>query len=74
MNRIKLKYMPGKDGERSILKIYNDIKGYNCEQIGETLYGMQAEVLFNLLTHVDYSKLDEYVNYGTIIVENKEDF
>ena len=35
------------------------------------LFGNSADMLFDLLTNVDYSKLDNYMQYGVYVKEKK---
>ncbi len=71
MNRIELKYDPRTKKGDGKLRVFNDIKGYSCIQIGPTYTGSEADLMFKLLSAVDYSKLDDYMNYG-IMIKNSE--
>lgn len=72
MNRIILKYKPRKGNITSSLEIRNDLKGLTNEQIGTTFYGKDADIMFDLLRAVDYSDLENYMDYGVIIVDEAE--
>ena len=65
MNRIVLDYY-NKGGGFQSLEVHNDIKGYSYELIMEVT-GPEAKILFDLLRNVDYSKLENYMNYGVRI-------
>lgn len=71
MNRIMLKYTPRKGNITSSLEIRNDIKGLTNEQIGTTFYGRDADIMFDLLRAVDYSDLENYMDYGVIVVDEE---
>lgn len=71
MNRIVLKYKPRKGNIASSLEIRNDIKGFTNEQIGTTLYGKDADIMFDLLRAVDYNKLENYMDYEVIVVDEE---
>lgn len=71
MNRIMLKYTPRKGNITSSLEIRNDIKGLTNEQIGTTFYGKDADIMFDLLRAVDYSDLENYMDYGVIVVDEE---
>ena len=45
MNRIYIKYTPAKNNICSNLEIWNDLKGYTCEKIGNTFYGKDADIM-----------------------------
>lgn len=72
MNRIMLKYTPRKGNVASNLEIRNDIKGFTNKLIGTILYGEDADIMFDLLRAVDYSDLENYMDYGVIIVDESE--
>lgn len=72
MNRIMLKYTPKKGNVASNLEIRNDIKGFTNKLIGTILYGEDADIMFDLLRAVDYSDLENYMDYGVIIVDESE--
>lgn len=64
MNRIVLRYYTNrKEGPKQVLEVYNDIKGYSFIPIAQ-FHGQQAEIMYDLLSNVDYSKLENYMNYG----------
>lgn len=69
MNRIMLKYRPRKGNITSSLEIRNDIKGLTNEQIGTIFYGRDADIMFDLLRAVDYSDLENYMDYGVIVLD-----
>ena len=69
MNRIELKYDPRTKKGDGKLRVFNE--GYSCIQIGPTYTGSEADLMFKLLSAVDYSKLDDYMNYG-IMIKNSE--
>lgn len=72
MNRIMLKYTPRKGNVASNLEIRNDIKGFTNKLIGTILYGEDADIMFDLLRAVDYSDLENYMDYGVVIVDESE--
>lgn len=63
MNRIVIRFETKKDYH---LEVRNDIKGYSSDIILEA-DGLEAKILFDLLTHIDYSKLDNYMSYGITV-------
>ena len=64
MNRIVLKYKEKNGDNPSELSVQNDIKGYDFAKIGETFYGKDADIMFELLKNVDYSKIKDCMPYG----------
>ncbi len=73
MNRIRLHYTPKTKKTDSHLIVLNDIEGHCGIQIGPDYTGLQADLMFRLLSAVDYSKLDDCVCYG-IRIRNSEGF
>lgn len=69
MNRIELRY--DKSVTPHTLEVRNDIKGITNELL-MVLFGNSADMLFDLLTNVDYSKLDNYMQYGVYVKERQE--
>lgn len=67
MNRIVVDYRPMKGNVTSCLRLYNDIKGYNCEAMGCNFFGRDADILLELMRNVDYSKVKDCMNYGIYI-------
>lgn len=68
MNRIELFY--NTESEPHSLEVRNNMKGY----INETLlvvFGRSADMLFELLKNVDYSKLENYMRYGVYVKRKK---
>lgn len=74
MNRIELLYDPRTKNTDSKLRIFNDIKGYSCDQIGPEYTVLEADLMFKLLSVVDYSKLDDRMNYGIRIRNSEGDY
>ena len=74
MNRIELLYDPRTKNTDSKLKVFNDIKGYSCIQIGPIYIGSEADLMFKLLSAVDYEKLDDCMNYGIRIRNSEGDY
>ena len=72
MNRIILRYKE-KDNNLSSLNIYNDIKGLTQKKVGETLYGESADIMFELLKNVDYSKINNCILYECTILKESDD-
>lgn len=70
MNRIELRY--DKSVTPHTLEVRNDIKGVTNELL-MVLFGNSADMLFDLLTNVDYSKLDNYMRYGVYVKRKKSD-
>lgn len=68
MNRIELRY--NKSVTPHTLEVRNDVKGVTNELL-MVLFGNSADMLFDLLTNVDYSKLDNYISYGVYVKEKK---
>lgn len=68
MNRIELRY--DKSVTPHIIEVRNDIKGVTNELL-MVLFGNSADMLFDLLTNVDYSKLDNYISYGVYVKEKR---
>lgn len=68
MNRIELRY--DKSVTPHTLEVRNDIKGVTNELL-MVVFGNSADMLFDLLTNVDYSKLDNYMQYGVYVKEKK---
>lgn len=71
MNRLKIKYYKNKDTMSSSLEIYNDIKGYTCEKIGETFYDKDADLMFEYFKNVILKENNNVMNYG-LYVNNEE--
>lgn len=67
MNRIEVYYTTRKGNVGSNLEIRNDIKGYSNNRIGTMFFGPDADMMLDLLSNIDYSKLDNYMSYGIYI-------
>lgn len=70
MNRIELFYDTAT--EPHSLEVRNDIKGYTNEAL-LVAFGRSADMLFELLKNVDYSKLENYMRYGVYVKRKKGD-
>ena len=70
MNRIELFY--NTESEPHTLEVRNDIKGYTNETL-LVVFGRSADMLFELLKNVDYSKLENYIRYGVYVKRKKGD-
>lgn len=70
MNRIELFY--NTETEPHTLEVRNDIKGYTNEAL-LVAFGRSADMLFELLKNVDYSKLENYMRYGVYVKRKKGD-
>lgn len=70
MNRIELFY--NTETEPHSLEVRNDIKGYTNETL-LVVFGRSADMLFELLKNVDYSKLENYMRYGVYVKRKKGD-
>lgn len=68
MNRIELFY--NTETEPHTLEVRNDIKGYTNEAL-LVVFGRSADMLFELLKNVDYSKLENYIRYGVYVKRKK---
>lgn len=68
MNRIELFY--NTETEPHTLEVRNDIKGYTNEAL-LVAFGRSADMLFELLKNVDYSKLENYMRYGVYVKRKK---
>lgn len=68
MNRIELFY--DTSTKPHTLEVRNDIKGYTNEAL-LVAFGRSADMLFELLKNVDYSKLDNYMKYGVYVKRKK---
>lgn len=68
MNRIELFY--NTETEPHTLEVRNDIKGYTDESL-LVVFGRSADMLFELLKNVDYSKLENYMRYGVYVKRKK---
>lgn len=64
MNRIELFY--NTETEPHSLEVRNDMKGYTNETL-LVVFGRSADMLFELLKNVDYSKLENYMRYGVYV-------
>ena len=67
MNRIMIKYWNKNEVANSCLMIYNDIKGYNCEQIGCPFYGREADIMWAYFRNAVIKKNNEVMSYGLYI-------
>lgn len=78
MNRISIRYTKEKEryenGKhiQSKLEVFNDIKGLCGEKL-LLARGHNADMLFKLLTNVDYSNLDNFMNYGITVVDKTKE-
>lgn len=70
MIRIWIKYTPRKDAICSCLRIYKDIKGVTCEQIGAPFYGTEADIMLAYFQNATIEENNMVMNYGIDIVEN----
>lgn len=68
MNRIELFY--NTEAKPHSLEVRNDIKGYTNESL-LVVFGRSADMLFELLKNVDYSKLENYMRYGVYVKRKK---
>lgn len=71
MNRLEIYYTSKTENSNSTLKIYNDIKGLTKEQVGETFYGNDADVMFEYFKNSIVKDNDKAMIYG--IHENTEE-
>ena len=67
MNRIMVIYTPKKGSVTSNLEIRNDIKGLTNEQIGNTFYGRDADIMLDYFQKSEIRENDTIMNYGIII-------
>lgn len=70
MNRIELFY--NTETEPHTLEVRNDMKGFTNETL-LVVFGRSADMLFELLKNVDYSKLENYMKYGVYVKRKKGD-
>lgn len=63
MNRLKIKYIIDTKTNVNMLKIYNDIKGLTCEQVGKTFYGNDADVMYEYFKNSKVKKNDRIMLY-----------
>lgn len=67
MNRIYIKYTSAKGNICSNLRIFNDIKGVSCKQVGETFYCTDADIMLEYFKNVVLKENDKVMNYGIYI-------
>ena len=70
MNRIELFY--NTETKPHSLEVRNDMKGFTNEAL-LVAFGRSADMLFELLKNVDYSKLENYMEYGVYVKRKKDD-
>ena len=71
INRIWVKYTPQKGNVCSCLKIYKDIKGVTCEQIGHNFFGTEADIMLAYFQNATIEENNKVMDYGIYI--EKED-
>lgn len=67
MNRIEIKYWTKTPPALSCLRIYNDTKGNNYEQIGHSFYGKDADVMLEYFKNAVIKENDKVMSYGIYI-------
>ena len=67
MNRIIIKYWNETGTISSCLRIYNDIKGYDCEQIGCPFYGREADIMWEYFKNTIIKENDKVMSYGLYV-------
>ena len=70
MNRIIIRYYSANNTIGSSLCIYNDIKGWSCDQIGMSFYGKDADIMLEYFKNAVVKKNDNVMNYGIYVDGN----
>lgn len=71
MNRLEIKYTIDPQTNVNVLKIYNDIKGLTCEQVGKTFYGKDADIMYEYFKNSVIKKNDKIMSYGIRVDKEK---
>ena len=73
MNRIMVVYTPKNGTVASNLIIYNDIKGVTCEQLGNTFYGREADIMYEYFKNAEIKENDKVMSYGVYVSEREDE-